>query len=427
MLNRKQHPEYKTIKHIDIPVPEKISSTNGSSIFIFNTGTQDIIKIEVIFDAGSWYQEKPFVSAGVNEMLLEGTKMLNAQQIAEKLDFYGAFMQPAPTKDHGSITLYTLKKYFPKTIELLAESIKNPVFPEYELGIYKNKRKQQFIIEMEKVTSLARREFNARLFGEKHPYGYIAEAEDYDELTQADIVSFHKKHYHPGTCKIIISGKIDDADIKLTEKHFGQNDWIKQTDKPKLQPDYPINSQNEYIVEKKDVTQTAIRIGKRIINKEHPDFHKLNVVNTILGGYFGSRLMKVIREEKGYTYGINSVIVSLANAAFFVIVSEVGADVARDAVHDIEHEIKILREKPVTKGELSIVKNFMLGDILRSFDGPLEISSAYRSIIDIDLNPGYFHQAINAIKEITPEEIMLLANKYLNETSFIKTFAGKYE
>jgi len=427
MLNRKQHPEYKTIKHIDIPVPEKISSTNGSSIFIFNTGTQDIIKIEVIFDAGSWYQEKPFVSAGVNEMLLEGTKMLNAQQIAEKLDFYGAFMQPEPTKDHGSITLYTLKKYFPKTIELLAESIKNPVFPEYELGIYKNKRKQQFIIEMEKVTSLARREFNARLFGEKHPYGYIAEAEDYDELTQADIVSFHKKHYHPGTCKIIISGKIDDADIKLTEKHFGQNDWIKQTDKPKLQPDYPINSQNEYIVEKKDVTQTAIRIGKRIINKEHPDFHKLNVVNTILGGYFGSRLMKVIREEKGYTYGINSVIVSLANAAFFVIVSEVGADVARDAVHDIEHEIKILREKPVTKGELSIVKNFMLGDILRSFDGPLEISSAYRSIIDIDLNPGYFHQAINAIKEITPEEIMLLANKYLNETSFIKTFAGKYE
>ena len=427
MLNRKQHPEYKTIEQIDIPVPEKISLANGSNIFIFNTGTQEIIKIEVIFDAGSWYQEKPFVSASVNEMLLEGTKMLNAQQIAEKLDFYGAFMQPAPTKDHGSITLYTLKKYFPKTIELLAESIKKPVFPEHELGIYKNKRKQQFIIEMEKVTSLARREFNARLFGEKHPYGYIAEADDYDKLNQADLLNFHKKYYHPGTCKIIISGKVSDADIKLTEQHFGQNDWIKQTDAPKLQLDYPINSQNEYIVEKEDVTQTAIRIGKIIINKEHPDFHKLNVVNTILGGYFGSRLMKVIREEKGYTYGINSVIVSLTNVAFFVIVSEVGADVARDAVHDIEHEIKILREKPVTKGELTIVKNYMLGDILRSFDGPLEISSAYRSIIDIDLNPGYFHQAINAIKEITPEEIILLANKYLNETSFIKTFAGKYE
>ena len=182
----------------------------------------------------------------------------------------------------------------------------------------------------------------------------------------------------------------------------------------------------ESFVEKENVTQSAIRLGKIIINKTHPDYHKLNVVNTILGGYFGSRLMKTIREKKGYTYGISSVLVSLKHAGYFVILSEVGTNVAKNTIADVITEIKKLRLEKISQQELDLVKNYMLGDLLRSFDGPFEISASFINIIDLGLDTNYYDKAIDAIRTITPDEIILIANKYLQEDILIKTIAGKY-
>jgi len=182
----------------------------------------------------------------------------------------------------------------------------------------------------------------------------------------------------------------------------------------------------ESFIEKKNVTQSAIRLGKIIINKNHPDYHKLNVVNTILGGYFGSRLMKTIREERGYTYGIGSALVTLKNAGFLVILSEVNAEVSRNAITDILVEIKKLREEKVDLDELNLVKNYMLGDLLRSFDGPFEISSSFKNIIELNLENDFYQKSLQCLKSITPNDILLIANKYLQEDTFIRTIAGKY-
>jgi len=425
-LDRKQQPQYKNIENINIPVPEKIHLDNGIETHIINAGTQDIIKIDLTFNAGSWYQEKPIIASCVNEMLLEGTKNLTSQQIAEKLDFYGAFIHPSPTKDFGNVTLYTLKKYLPETIQILEDIIKNPTFPQNELDTFISKRKQQFQVDLEKVTNIARREFNQQLFGKDHPYGSKTELEDYNNILQEDLIQFHKKYYHSGNCKIMLSGKVKDVDIKLLNDHFGNADWenglkikpinLKVTDDPIM----------ESIIEKQNVTQSAIRLGKKTISKDHPDYHKLNVVNTILGGYFGSRLMKTIREEKGYTYGINSVLVSLKHEGFLVILSEVGADVTKDAINDIKSEIKKLREGEIEQTELDLVKNYLLGDLLRSFDGPFEISSNFKSIIDLNLDLNFYKKEIEAIQSITTDEVKTLANKYFQEDTLIKTIAGKY-
>ncbi len=427
-LNRKQQPEFKNIENINIPVPEKINLDNGIETYIVNAGTQEIIKIDVTFNAGSWYQEKPLIATIVNEMLIEGTKNFTSQQIAEKLDYYGAFIHPNPTKDFGNITLYTLKKYLPETIKILDDIIKNPIFPKDELKTFLSKRKQQFQIELEKVTNIARREFNEQLFGENHPYGEKTKLEDYDLVNRADVVQFHKSLYHSENCKIILSGKIDDYDITLLNKYLGNNDWNDktETEAKSLNLDIKYQPKMESFVEKEDVTQSAIRLGGIIINNDHPDYHKLNVLNTILGGYFGSRLMKTIREGKGYTYGISSVLVSLKYAGYLVILSEVGANVAKNAIADILIEIKKLRLEKISQQELDLVKNYMLGDQLRSFDGPFEISSSFKSIIDLGLDTNFYDKAIDAIRTITPDEIILIANKYLQEDTLIKTIAGKY-
>lgn len=425
-LDRKYQPGFKTIEQIDIPIPEKNVLANGIETFLIKAGTQDVIKIDVFFNAGSWYQPKPVIASTVNEMLSEGTKNLSSKQIAEKLDFYGAFIHAQPTKDFGNVSLYTLKKYLPETIMILEDIIKNPTFPDDELSIFLNKRKQKFQVEIEKVSHLARREFNEQIFGKDHPYGIKAELNDYDNVSRQDVVDFHSAYYCANNCKIIISGKIDDSVNTLVNKHFGSNEWKNDSlNISKTQHIDPPTKFESYIPKEK-VTQSAIRLGKVIINKDHPDFHKLEIVNTILGGYFGSRLMKTIREKKGYTYGINSVLVSFKHAGYFVILSEVGANVAKVAIEDIEKEIKKLREVTISKDELELVKNYMLGDLLRSLNGAFEIASSFKSLIEHGLNLNYFNQQIEEIQKITPDEIRKIANKYLHEDTLVKTIAGKY-
>ena len=425
-LNRKVHPEYRTIKNINIPVPVILNLDNGIPTYVINAGTQDIIKIDLQFNAGNWYQTKPTIARTTNEMLLEGTQNLSSQEIAEKLDFYGAFIHPQPTKDFANIALYTLKKYLPETIKILEEIIKYPTFPEDELDTYLAKHKQKFLIELEKIANLARREFNEQLFGKTHPYGAKVEIEDYNNISKKDLLDFHKKFYNSNNCKIIISGKVDDKDIQLINQHFGKDQWNYQTEIKNPRFDFPAHVKKELIVQKKDVTQSAIRLGKIIINNDHADYHKLNMANTILGGYFGSRLMKKIREDKGYTYGINSVLVTFKNTGYFVILSEVGADVTKMAVEDILIEVKKLREKIVPNDELELVKNYMLGDLLRSFDGAFEIASSFKPVIELELKLDYYKKQIETIKSITSDEIIAIANKYLHEDTLARTIVGKY-
>ncbi|MEA2107309.1 MAG: pitrilysin family protein [Bacteroidota bacterium] len=400
---------------------------NNIFAHFMDAGTQEIVKIDIIFEAGSWHQSKPFTASATNEMLMEGSKNLSSQQIAEKLDYYGAFIQPQPTKDFASLSLFTLKKYLPETVKILEDIIKNPSFPQHELTNYVNKKKQQFTIEMEKVSTIARRAFNEQLFGTNHPYGKNVQLEDYDSLTREALFDFHKKYYTPQNVKIIVTGKIDDSVVQMIHQHFGNTNW-ETTQKIK-------NAQNvtrdslirKKIIRKKNAKQSAVRIGLEMPVQTHPDFLKLNILNTILGGYFGSRLMKNIREEKGYTYGIGSALISLKNAGLLIIVSEVGAAYAKETVNEIFKEINRLKNEIINDEELSLVKNYMMGDFLRSFDGPFALSESYRSIIDFDLTPDYFNQGIETIKTITPEEILQLANQYLVEENFVTTIAGNYE
>ncbi|MEE4197042.1 MAG: pitrilysin family protein [Bacteroidales bacterium] len=427
LLNRNIPPAYQTIDQVKLIDPKVITLDNGIPAHFIEAGTQEILKIDIIFEAGSWYQPKPPIASATSEMLMEGTGEFSSQQIAEKLDYYGAFIHPQPTKDFASLSLFTLKKYLPETIKILEDIVKNPSFPQHELTNFSNKKQQLFIIEMEKVTNIARRAFNEQLFGSLHPYGRNVQLKDYQSLTRNDLLDFHQNYYTPEKAKIIVTGKTDDAVIQWINQHFGTPDWEKNK---KDVPQKKLSGHKiirEKIIKKANARQSAIRVGIRMPTQTHPDFLKLNILNTILGGYFGSRLMKNIREEKGYTYGIGSVLISLKKEGFLVIVSEVGSAYTKKTLHEIFKEIRRLREEKVSPEELTLVKNYMMGDFLRSFDGPFAISESYRSMLDFHLSMDYFSRVIKTIKSITADEIMDLANLYLIEENFVRTIAGKYE
>ena len=170
--------------------------------------------------------------------------------------------------------------------------------------------------------------------------------------------------------------------------------------------------------------QSAIRIAKRTIGKSHHDFAKLHVVNTILGGYFGSRLMSNIREDKGYTYGIGSFVAPQKHDSYFGISTEVGADVSQKAINEIYKELESLRTELVSEEELNLVKSYLMGELLKSVDGPFSVAERWKGIILFDLDKSYFDNLVNTILNITPIEVRDIAERYLGSNDMYEVLVG---
>jgi predicted Zn-dependent peptidase len=363
-------------------------------------------------------------ASSTNTMMLSGTKKYTELEIASLSDFYGAYFIPNVDRDFASMALFTLNKHFEKTLPVFGEIIKNPTFPQKEFETYINKKKQQFIVESGKVKTLAMREFGKTLFGESHPYGYSSSVEDFDKLKTQDLKDFHSNNYTYDNCKIIIAGNVNSKTLNKINEEFG-NKWSKKNLKQDNNFQIKTSKQKEIIIPKKNAVQSALRIGRILFSRKHPDYIKMQVLNTVLGGYFGSRLMKNIREDKGYTYGIGSVVYPMKNNGYFAIVSEVNANVCRKAVNEVYAEIDKLIQTPIPETELQLVKNYMKGDMLKGFDGVFSIASKYRLLIENNLPENYFLQFFNEIDKTTTTDIQKLAQKYLTNNNLINIIAGK--
>ncbi len=423
-MNRTTAPAYKKIEEIKFIEPELKTLSNGLELIIFKTGSQEIVKIEMIFEAGAMFQEKALCASTTSSMLQEGSKKFTAEEIAEKLDFYGSHLSLTIDKDYAKATLFSLVKHLDKGLEILADLIINPTFPQEKLDRYLSKKLQSFKLDMEKVKDIATRKFTQELFGKEHPYGQVVKESDFTKVTRDDLIDFHQKNYQPQTCKMIVAGQFGDNALSSIEQFFST--WTNDS-KPNTTVKFsaPKVSETNFLIEKKDAMQSGLRLGKILFNREHEDYARMQVVNTLLGGYFGSRLMKNIREDKGYTYGIGSALISQKETGYLTIVSEVNADVSGQTIEEIKKEIKILQTELVGEEELAKVKSYMLGRLLRAVDGPFALSETFLNVHLHGMDWKYYQDYMKTIREITAKEIMELSNRYLQEDSLIKVIAGK--
>ena len=422
-LNRNFTPDIRPVEDINYQQPVAHQLDNGIPVYQLQTGTQDIVKIEFIFNAGLWYEPQALVSWFTNKMLKEGTKNFTASQIAEKIDYYGAYLELSADKDMAYITVYTLNKYLSNILPVVEDVIFYPLFPENELFIKIQNKKQEYIVNSKKVKNLARWKFNELIFGKNHPYGKFVDTDDYDAIKREDLIDFHRNNYFITDCKIIAAGNIRKDLIEILNKYFGKYTDEQNRIDQKISPE-ETSKLHKVHYKKEDALQSAIRIGKKLFNKKHPDFLKLKVLNTILGGYFGSRLMTNIREDKGYTYGIGSAVVSMQHSGYFFIASEVGAEVTQNAIDEIYHEIDVLQNEKVPESELNLVKNYMLGSFLRSIDGPFALSENFKGLIEYGLDYNYLKSFVDIVKQINADEIQLLAQRYLDRNSLIELKVG---
>lgn len=423
MLNRTITPEFKQVIDINFLVPNKQQLDNGIPVFTINAGQQHLVRIEFIFENVNYNALKPLQAIAVNQLINNGTPSLSAKEIAERVDYYGAFLQTEYGADQSSVRVYTLNKHLAAVLPILKSIITESIFPEQELAIFVQNQKQSLQVSMQKNDYLARKQFANEIFGNTS-YGSSIEPEHYDAISRQELLDYFHAAYKPENCTIFAAGKFDADAFEILNRNFGGN-WGEQVPFQINKFDFKIKDRKEIFIERPEAVQSAIRMGRLAINRSHPDFPGLQVLNTLLGGYFGSRLMANIREDKGYTYGIGSAVVSLRDAGYFFIATEVGAEVCSSAVKEIELEIEMLKNELVQAPELDLVRNYILGSMLGSLENAFSHADKFKNLYFSNLDYSYYDRYINIVKTITPEELLVLANRYLQQEHFTSVIVGK--
>lgn len=423
MPDRSKQPEIQSFQEIQLLDFQKTHLSNGIPVFIFSGGDEEITKIDINFHAGSWHQPFPLIAPSAARLMKSGTHDRSAHQIASITDFYGASLASVANRDMSVVSMLTLNRHLDEMMNLTEDIVKNPSFPDKETDIYAKNQLQRLKVNEQKVNYLAKTRFANYLFGDGHPYGKYLREEYFENLTKQNLKSFHRQYYNAQNCYILLSGKIPEEALKIVDRHFGGQDWSGD---PAAVKNYEIRSApaDIYHIPKEGAVQKAIRMGKVLFNRSHPDYPSMKIVNTVLGGYFGSRLMKNIREDKGYTYGIFSNVVSLRNEGYFTISAETGSQVTNKAVKEIHKEISKLQSDLIDDEELQTVKNYMLGNALRMIDGALAAGDFYKVLYESGLDENYFYRYIDKIKNIEKEEIRKMAQRHLDQENFIQLIAG---
>lgn len=421
MLNRKTAPAITdAVKfHLDLPAHEKVSLRNGVDVFLVNMGTLDTLMMNIVFYAGNCFESENGLAAATNFLLKNGTRTKNAYEINESFEYYGAYLSRHAGHETAELTLHCLNKHVDVLLPAVAELIQDSVLPEEELKIYKKNMQQRLEVNLRKNDFVASRMIDAYLFGENHPYGKFNSLAGYEALDVEQARAFYTRYYQQGRCMIFVAGLLPDNIVEQIEKNFGGLPFggSEKPDLPLSAPE-PAVQKKYRIVNDPEGVQGAIRIARNFPNRHHPDFQKMLVLNNLFGGFFGSRLMANIREDKGYTYGIHSYLTNLIQESNLMISTEAGKDVCEATIKEVYLEMNRLCNEPVPEEELQITRNFMIGTLLGDLDGPFQVAGRWKSLLLNGLTEDYFYKGVEVIKTVTAKDLQELANKYLRPEDF---------
>lgn len=418
MTDRKLAPEIVDAVNFQLALKpyQKFVLKNGVEVYAVDAGAEEVLSVEWVFFAGNCFEEKNLIAATTNFLLRNGTTDKTAFQINEHFEYYGSYLNRACYNETSTISLHCLTKHIAELLPVVKELITDSVMPQNELDIYKQNMKQRLKVNLKKSDFVAGRLIDSYLFGIDHPYGKYSSLEDFDAVQREELLAYYKKYYQQGKLIMFVAGKLPANLEKLLNQHFGdlpvqEVELVKAVSKPVEEKKYRIINDQEGL-------QGSIRIARAFPNRHHPDFLKTHVLNVLFGGYFGSRLMSNIREDKGYTYGIHSFLQNHVQESAMMISTEAGKDVCEATISEVYKEMKDLRENLVDEEELQLVRNYMMGSILGDLDGPFQIIARWKNIILNGLTEQYFYDSINTIKTVSAEELQQLANKYYNPEEF---------
>ncbi len=417
-LNRKQPPHIKNAVELELKLKpcERSTLANGADVYAVNAGAEDVLLVEWVYYAGNWFEQKNLVAATSNFLIKNGTSTKNAFQLNEHFEYYGSYLNRNCFNETATITLHCLSKHLEALLPVVREMIVDSIFPEEELSIYRQNMQQRLRVNLRKSDFVAGRLIDAYLYGEEHPYGRYTKFDDFDALTRDEVVNFYEEYYQKGKFTIFTAGKLPSNIVSLLNRYFG--DLPMAPVHVNNLAGKPAEERKHRVINDPQGVQGAIRMGANFPNRHHPDFIKVQVLNNVFGGFFGSRLMSNIREEKGYTYGIYSYLENHIQESAWIVSTEAGRDVCEATITEVYKEMERLRNEPVEEEELLLVRNYMMGSILGDLDGPFQIINRWKNIILNGLDENFFNTQLQTIRTVSADELQQLANHYLQEDKF---------
>jgi zinc protease len=419
MIDRTVEPAFQKSSSFDLIHPETITLKNKLPITIVRGGEQAVAKIEFVFGAGKWHETHPGVSYFTSHQLQKGTASKNSYEISREMEQLGVHVEVSPGHDFSSIALYGLTKNIQEVFNLTREIITTPVFPEHELDQMKAIYNQTLKINLEKTSYLASLALRKKLFGSGHPYGRDAGLSEVSEIQRQWLSDFHKARF--GDFQIICSGKITDTLLHALTECFESLKLNASSEKEFKATNVVVSSE---LIEKKESVQSSIKLGRSAVNRTHADYPALLLLNHIFGGYFGSRLMKNIREEKGLTYGINSSVAALKHANYLTIGTDVNKENRELALQEIKNEMLKLCNNLIAKNELETARNHFIGSLQSEITTPFAHADKIKNLLLFSLPADYYQQLILKVDALSAHELMEAANKYLNPETYISITVG---
>ena len=388
--------------------------SNGIPLHVIENAGQEVVRIDFVFGAGQWHQDQKLQALFACSMLREGCRGYSSSAFAERMDFYGAWLELSVAMNRSFVTLYSLKKFFPQTLALVQRMLFEPAYSERQLQLLSLRKKEQLKVYLQKGGAQAVRALRRSVYGTSHPCGMLSDLEDYDQLSPATLRDFYSRHYGSRNCSIYLSGSIDDVVVKHVDDAFGKTEWGSGYAPNERQYVLSPSEERDTVIVNQDAMQSSIRMGKLIMDVKDRDYLPMRVLNTVLGGYFGSRLMKNIREEKGYTYNIASDLTTNTSQVLFTVGSEALADKSDVVMEEVRNEMLRLQNELVQEDELRMVRNYMIGEICRNYEGAFALADAYIFMEHLGLPQSYVEQTIEAIQTTDASQLQQLAQRYFD-------------
>ena len=380
-----------------------------------------VIVLKLLLYAGDWYASKPGIANLVARMLTKGTSHRDANNLAEIIEYHGAHIYTEATHDLLKISLVTPSVHFAKLLPIFMEVVREPTFPVEAFHKLKKIVHQKIQQAQANPEALVYHKWQSHLFGKNHPYGYVLEKESLEAITPQDLVQHYQTHAW-NQCHILLGGDIGSNHASLVEEAFQK---ISIADEPRLL-DHPAqtNPNRKLAIHKSGSHQTAICIGHKSITLYHPDYIPLFLTNRLLGGFFGSYLMRNLREEKGYTYSIYSRIQPLLHDAYWYVATSVKKEHTEEACQEIEKEILRIQNEPIEATAFIAFKNYLTGELLTSFDGLFPIMNRLSNLVSYGLTWNYYETLYDAIQNLEAHTISIMAKKYFDQTRLYQVTVG---
>lgn len=416
------------------PVPATLRETecktlhNGIETYILNDATYDVLRVDFIFNGGTILSGSPLFSDLLCQMLKRGTETQSAEQIARRMDFYGASLEHSVTHNHTMLTLNTTSRFAEPVFSVLEDILKHSTFPHKEYLILRKKAYNNFREKLSIAKKRVIRRMKQVIYGPKHPYGRSIRYSDFRSVNLAQLQTLYRQIINSDGCRILLTGHVTPAVLQAIEEHFGRNDWhatlgIASPD-PFLPPISRIQRRH-FFLPKDDAEQSTIAFAGPVIERTDPDWYPLDILTSILGGYFGSRLMKSVREQYGYTYNIHADIHPFYHNGYVYILTETASETTEPLIQEVFHQMDILRQQPISIDELSTVKAYLSGEHSISMDGLFSHTFFWLSILQLGWSKEHFYLYEKELQSITAERLQETAKRWLRPQLFQIIICGK--